>query len=1031
MRVSGFVLRSIALAAGVVCWAGAQPVRAQQTGATTTAAEPQASSQTVASPPQVVPALPVPRLIKFSGSLKDGSGQPRTGTVSLTFSIYAEQEGGATLWTETQNVELGAEGRYSVLLGSTQSEGMPLDLFASGDPRWLGVKVELPGEAEQARVLLVSVPYALKASDADTLGGKPASAYATVNPNGPVGQTLTGDVTSVMAGTGLTATPSNPITSTGTISIATGGVTNSLLANPNFTLMTGTGIIGGGSIPLGGAGTLSIDPTVVPQLGTNTVNFVPLWTGTGQLGNSLIQQSGTAIGIGESPVQALDVNGGIRASTGLATGSRNTSADAINTNALFLNGSNAMGVIGTSNAVFAPGVLFTKVSFYAGNGSTTTERMTINGTNGFVGINNTTPGQQLDVMGGSIQTDTQLISTVGTGTPPLSVASTTIVANLNAGMLGGFPASAFAVLGANSFNGNQTITGNLNVTGTVTCGSGCSGGTGGSGTVTSVGSGLGLTGGPIVSSGTLAINTAVVPQLGATSNVFMGGITASGFTGSGEGLTNVNAAMLGGNTASAFAPATGSPNYVATTGGTMTGALDLPTDGLVVGTTELVLTGGEVGVNTATPLATLDVGGTGRFANYLRVPALATFIANDTTTGTVLNKVAKLNGVSPAGVVVTATTDTAGAVGIVIGDAGTTSNGHVALEGQANCVFDGATTTGDYVQISGTVGGDCHDTGATYPISGQVLGRVLSTNAGTGTYSVYLIGPEVRGSSGAAGTVTSVAGGTGILATPTNPITSTGSFSIDPTVVPQLGAPSNIFTGVGGITATSFTSTGSGFSGSGTGLTGVNAALFGGFLPSSFPFLSLGNTFTSGTQTIQTGTAGTVGVVVQGASGQTADLQDWENNTGTVLASVNSSGVISGNGSGLTNVHGVLLTQLLGNSSLSGAQSGYVNMISDYVPPVNATAFTFNRCAQAATAAGQTLSFRSAIRTPTGTSGTVTVGTAFYLEPSTASTETIYDENNDFFTLVAGQSYDFGMNYSGSSVAGFGFCSTMVQIFAQ
>jgi len=35
----------------------------------------------------------------------------------------------------------------------------------------------LPGEVEQARVLLVSVPYALKASDADTVGGMPASAF--------------------------------------------------------------------------------------------------------------------------------------------------------------------------------------------------------------------------------------------------------------------------------------------------------------------------------------------------------------------------------------------------------------------------------------------------------------------------------------------------------------------------------------------------------------------------------------------------------------------------------------------------------------------------------------------------------------------------------------------------------------------------------------------------------------------------------------------------------------------------------------
>jgi len=146
------------------------------TATTAAVAEPQTSGR-VASPSQVVPALPVPRLIKFSGGAKDASGQPHTGTVGITFSIYANQEGGAPLWMETQNMELDTHGHYTVLLGSSRSEGMPLDLFAAGEQRWLGAKVELPGEVEQPRVLLVSVPYALKASDADTVGGKPASAF--------------------------------------------------------------------------------------------------------------------------------------------------------------------------------------------------------------------------------------------------------------------------------------------------------------------------------------------------------------------------------------------------------------------------------------------------------------------------------------------------------------------------------------------------------------------------------------------------------------------------------------------------------------------------------------------------------------------------------------------------------------------------------------------------------------------------------------------------------------------------------------
>lgn len=51
------------------------------------------------------------------------------------------------------------------------------------------------------------------------------------------------------------------------------------------------------------------------------------------------------------------------------------------------------------------------------------------------------------------------------------------------------------------------------------------------------------------------------------------------------------------------------PGAVAKTGDTMTGALALPTNGLVVGSTQLVATGGNIGIGTATPASTLDVNG--------------------------------------------------------------------------------------------------------------------------------------------------------------------------------------------------------------------------------------------------------------------------------------------------------------------------------------------------------------------------------------------------------------------------------------
>jgi len=119
----------------------------------------------------------VPRLMKFADSLKEPSGAPRSGAVGLTFAIYADRDGGAPLWMETQNVLLDNSGRYNAVLGAVSSDGLPADLFASGEPRWLGVQVQLPGEEEQPRVLLVSVPYAMKAADAESLGGRAATDY--------------------------------------------------------------------------------------------------------------------------------------------------------------------------------------------------------------------------------------------------------------------------------------------------------------------------------------------------------------------------------------------------------------------------------------------------------------------------------------------------------------------------------------------------------------------------------------------------------------------------------------------------------------------------------------------------------------------------------------------------------------------------------------------------------------------------------------------------------------------------------------
>ena len=204
---------------------------------------------------QTQSASALPRLVRFGGVLRSANGTPLTGVVGVTFALYSEQTGGAALWLETQNVTADSSGHYSALLGSTKPEGLPSEMFTSEQARWIGVQVS--GQSEQPRVLLVSAPYALKAGDAETLGGLPPSAFMLATPA----------LNSASSSSNANATQSS--------------------APPPAGAVTGTG----------------------------TANYVPLWDATSDIISSVITQTGSGatakIGIGvANPAAALDIKGG-------------------------------------------------------------------------------------------------------------------------------------------------------------------------------------------------------------------------------------------------------------------------------------------------------------------------------------------------------------------------------------------------------------------------------------------------------------------------------------------------------------------------------------------------------------------------------------------------------------------------------------------------------------------------------------------------------------------------------------------------
>ena len=130
---------------------------------------------------QQAPTTSVPNLIRYSGTLKDAQGAPLASTtVGVTFAIYKQQDGGAPIWMETQNVTTDASRQLQRAAGQhDRHRPARRSVLAAGAA--LAGRAGAGASRSSRACMMVSVPYAFKAHEAETLGGKSVSDFVLAN----------------------------------------------------------------------------------------------------------------------------------------------------------------------------------------------------------------------------------------------------------------------------------------------------------------------------------------------------------------------------------------------------------------------------------------------------------------------------------------------------------------------------------------------------------------------------------------------------------------------------------------------------------------------------------------------------------------------------------------------------------------------------------------------------------------------------------------------------------------------------------